>query len=69
MRGPATTIMRNPGTRSLACGKGRDDAPEEVSANARASHGDDADALVVVVSELGAQLARSPRSAGSNPVT
>ena len=54
MRGPATTIMRRSGTRRFASGNDRHDAPQQVIAHARATDGDDADALVGPVAKLGA---------------
>ena len=59
--GPATTIMRSSGTRSLAVREGGDHPAQQVAADARAADGDDADPLVVAVAELVAQLARGRR--------
>ena len=46
MRGPATTIMRSSGTRSLRLRERLDHAPQQVAADARAADRDDADLLV-----------------------
>ena len=57
MRGPATTIMRSSGTRSLASGNAAITRQQQVRADARPADGDDAHALVIAVAELGAQPA------------
>ncbi len=69
MRGPATAIVRRPGTRSSRDRVGGDRHLEQVVTDAGTADGDDADQFVVAVAELGTPLAR-PRSGvgGVKPV-
>ena len=57
IRGPATTIIRSPGTSRFACREAGDHASQQVVADARAADGDDAHPLVRAVAELGSQRA------------
>jgi hypothetical protein len=53
MRGPATTIIRSPGTSAAAIGVAVDGATQQVAPDPGAADADDADLLVGLVAELG----------------
>ena len=67
--GPATTIMRRPGTRSRAGGSAAIDAAQQRRADAGAADGDDADRLVRRSRARARSAARSASASGSKPGT
>ena len=69
MRGPGHDDHPQVGHALLGLGEGGDHPSQQVAADARAADGDDADALVVAVAELGAQAVAVGELAGSKPVT
>ena len=55
MRGPQTATMRRPGTSARAAGSAARTASQQMRADARAAHGDEADLFVLTPAELAPQ--------------